>query len=243
MKPVWVFVHHPVEGPGLLAEFFAQHQIPYQLIPIWEGISVPRNLDGTSGLVFMGGPMSVHDPLPWVAPEVDLIQRAHAQSMPVLGHCLGAQLITLALGGKVFTGTTKEIGWLSIDITPNTSAQAFFGNTSTLEVFHWHGEQCSLPNNATRLASTSITENQAYLHGNTLALQFHLEVNEAMVQHWCEVHADELNHALIDSENRDTVQTAAAMQRRSTLAVNTLQDALHLTYKTWATRLIQESTT
>lgn len=233
MKPVWIFVHHPVEGPGLLAEFFVERSIPYQLIPIWDRAIVPENLAAASALVFMGGPMSVHDPLPWIAPELNLIQRAHAQGIPILGHCLGAQLITLALGGEVFTGNAKEIGWLPITIKTNASAQRFFGDTKDLDVFHWHGEQCTLPTNAIPLASSPITPHQSFVHGHTLALQFHLEVTHDMVEEWCHAHAAELSDALKQEQHQNSVQSVALMLQRSEAAVCELRDIAWKVYSAW----------
>ncbi len=233
MKPVWIFIHHPVEGPGRLAEFFAQQQIPYQLISVWEGASIPSDLTATSGLVFMGGPMSVHDPLPWIAAELELIQHAHAQGIPILGHCLGAQLITLALGGDVFTGSAKEIGWLPVELHPQHQAHTWFGGATSATVFHWHGEQCSLPDDAIRLASSPITKNQAFALGNTLALQFHLEIDTDMVGSWCAAHQQELHDALQRVENQETVQKRDVMLAQTDAALHTLTPLAEHVYTHW----------
>jgi GMP synthase-like glutamine amidotransferase len=237
MKPVWIFVHHPVEGPGRLAEFFAQQQIPYELIPVWDGADVPSDLSETSGLVFMGGPMSVHDSLPWIALELDLIRYAHAQGIPILGHCLGAQLITLALGGAVFRGPAQEIGWLPIDLHPQAESHSWFGKSTHATVFHWHGEQCSLPAGATRLASTAITENQAFALGNTLAMQFHLEMEADMVKRWCTIHRQELDEALQSLENQASVQKREVMLAQTDAALSKLNPLAHQVYAHWTSLL------
>jgi GMP synthase-like glutamine amidotransferase len=237
MKPVWIFVHHPVEGPGRLAAFFTRQQIPYQLIPVWEGASIPSDLAETSGLVFMGGPMSVHDRLPWIAAEIDLIQRAQAQTMPVLGHCLGAQLITLALGGTVFRGPAQEIGWLPIELQPQRHTHTWFDKATSATVFHWHGEQCSLPTGATRLASSSITANQAFALGNTLALQFHLEMETDMVGRWCTTHQQELDEALQRTENQASVQTRDVMLAHTEAALRELTPLTEQVYTHWISLL------
>ncbi|MDE2585824.1 MAG: type 1 glutamine amidotransferase, partial [Betaproteobacteria bacterium] len=111
MRPVAIFRHSPTEGPGYFATFLDTHRVPWELIPIDAGAPVPAAVDGYAGLCFMGGPMSVNDPLPWIAPIGALIRDAIAKDIPVLGHCLGGQLIVQALGGTVTRNPVKEIGW------------------------------------------------------------------------------------------------------------------------------------
>ena len=101
MKPLTIFRHIACEGPGYLDRVLKRCSIPYRLVRIDLNEAVPRDLEETSGLVFMGGPMSVNDPLPWISQELELIQAAQACGLPVLGHCLGGQLISKALGGTV----------------------------------------------------------------------------------------------------------------------------------------------
>lgn len=121
MKPVAIFRHFPVEGPGYLATFLDSHSIPWQLIKIDAGEMSPASTDHFSGLVFMGGPMSVNDDLPWIAPALALIQQAVTNNIPVLGHCLGGQLMSKALGGIVRRSAVKEIGWGEVSVADNLS--------------------------------------------------------------------------------------------------------------------------
>ena len=93
MKPVAIFRSSPIEGPGYLSDFLDERGIPWQLIRIDSGDEIPTRIDPFSGLVFMGGPMSVNDPLPWIADELALIRQAIDRGIPVLGHCLGGQLL------------------------------------------------------------------------------------------------------------------------------------------------------
>ena len=111
MNPVAIFRHFPIEGPGYFATFLELHGIPWQLIRIDAGDAVPSDISAFSGLAFMGGPMSVNDELPWIAPVLALIRAAQVADMPVLGHCLGGQLMAKALGGTVSRNPVKEIGW------------------------------------------------------------------------------------------------------------------------------------
>src|SRR5512144_860667 len=108
MKPVAIFRHYPTEGPGLLAQFLDEKSIPWQLIRIDAGEPVPDEACDYAGLVFMGGPMSVNDELPWIPRVLALIGEAIGQDIPVLGHCLGGQLMARALGGSVVRNRYKE---------------------------------------------------------------------------------------------------------------------------------------
>ena len=101
VKPVAIFRHVATEGPGYFATYLSRHEIPWRVLKIDEGEPVPGDPREFSGLVFMGGPMSVNDGLPWIAPTLRLIHAAVDAGIPVLGHCLGGQLIAKALGKRV----------------------------------------------------------------------------------------------------------------------------------------------
>ena len=122
MKPVAIFRHSESEGPGYFATYLEAHRTPWALIRIDRGEPVPRDPSPFAGLVFMGGPMSVNDTLPWIAPVLDIIGRAVREDIPVLGHCLGGQLIARALGGVVAKNPVKEIGWGKVTIAPAVAA-------------------------------------------------------------------------------------------------------------------------
>ena len=123
MKPVAVFRHATTEGPGYFATYLARHDVPWRVLKVDEGEAVPGNPREFSGLVFMGGPMSVNDDLPWLVPAQQLIRSAVDAGIPVLGHCLGGQLIAKALGGVVTRNPVKEIGWGRVDIVRNAAAE------------------------------------------------------------------------------------------------------------------------
>lgn len=208
MKPIAIFRHSPTEGAGYFAEFLNEHAIPWVLIRIDEGDHVPQNAQDYSGLVFMGGPMSVNDDLPWILFVLPLIRDAFAHDIPLLGHCLGGQLISKALGGLVGKNQVKEIGWGKVEVSDNDIARQWFGDTRTFDSFHWHGETFSLPNGATPLLSSAHCANQAYALGKHLALQCHVEMTEQMIRDWCEVGAEEL----AASASSPAVQSAHLMQ-------------------------------
>lgn len=209
MQPIAIFRHTPTEGPGYLAEFLDARSLPWQLIRIDAGEPVPANASQFSGLVLMGGPMSVNDPLPWIEPVLSFIRVAVARDVPVLGHCLGGQLMTRALGGSVTKNAVKEIGWGVVSVDSNAEARTWFGDIKNATVFHWHGETFSLPAGATHLLSSEHCANQAYALGKHLALQCHVEMTAAMIGEWCEIGAEEISASL----NSAGVQAGTTIQQ------------------------------
>ncbi len=192
MKPVAIFRHLPIEGPGYFATFLDNNHIPWRLIKIDAGETPPTQIDKFSGLVFMGGPMSVNDDLPWIDNSLSLIRQAVATDVPVLGHCLGGQLMAKALGGLVYANPVKEMGWGEVNVADNPVARAWFDDLTTFQSFHWHGETFSLPKGATCILSSSYCDNQAFALGIHLGMQCHVEMTERLVRDWCSVAAEEL---------------------------------------------------
>jgi GMP synthase-like glutamine amidotransferase len=188
MKPVAVFQHCHNVQPGHFASFLDERAIPWQLIAIDRGDVLPTDIDAFSGLCFMGGPMSVNDSLPWIAQEISLIRQAVATGVPVIGHCLGGQLMSLALGGEVTRNPVKEIGWGAVQATDTAEARQWLGNTESFEAYQWHGETFSLPQGAVRILGGEHCANQAYVLGPDcgihLGMQFHIEMTEALILDW-----------------------------------------------------------
>ena len=185
MKPVVIFRHFRTEGPGYFATFLERHSIPWLLVRVDENEAVPEGPEGFSGFVFMGGPMSVNDPLPWVERSCVLIRAAVAADLPVLGHCLGGQLIAKALGGTITKNPVKEIGWGPVRVLDHPLARTWFGDLPGFETFHWHGETFSIPPGATRLLESAHCANQAYALGKAFGMQCHVEMTEEMIRQWC----------------------------------------------------------
>ncbi|HSI95060.1 MAG: type 1 glutamine amidotransferase [Methylophilaceae bacterium] len=192
MKPVAIFRHAPTEGPGYFADFLDQKTIPWQLIRIDRGDILPATVEDFSGLVFMGGPMSVNDDLPWIPPVLSLIKEAIAKDIPVLGHCLGGQLMAKAMGGTVGRNPVKEIGWGELTVPDDDEARRWFGATQYFRGFHWHGETFSIPSGATPVLSSAYCANQAFTMGKHLGFQCHIEMTAEMVRTWCDVGTDEV---------------------------------------------------
>ncbi|MCX8018557.1 MAG: type 1 glutamine amidotransferase, partial [Rhodocyclaceae bacterium] len=170
MKPIAIFRHSPGEGPGYFATFLDRHGLPWQLVCLDAGAAVPPRCEDFSGLCFMGGPMSVNDDLAWIPPVLALIRAAVAADIPVIGHCLGGQLMSKALGGVVTKNPVKEIGWGRVE-TVDPAAADWLGPICEFEAFHWHGETFSLPAGATRILKSAHCENQAFVMGPHLGLQ------------------------------------------------------------------------
>lgn len=134
-------------------------------------------------VVILGAPESANDDLPYLQSEQQLIKKSVENNIPVLGICLGSQLIAKTFGAKVYGGPRKEIGFYN-DLKISDNSQFFSGFQNPFTVFHWHGDTFDLPNNAVRLASSEHYPNQAFRYKSAVGLQFHLEVNEDMVNLW-----------------------------------------------------------
>jgi len=193
MKSVAIVRHAAHEGPGYFAEFLDRHRIPHHMIRIDANDPVPQSLDGISGLVLMGGPMSVNDDLPWIPRVIRLIQTAVARDVPVLGHCLGGQLLAKALGGVVSRNPVREIGWLPVERVDGPIAREWLnGLPPRFDVYHWHGETFTIPDGATRILASYACPNQAYAFGKHLGMQCHVEMTPALIESWTATGADEL---------------------------------------------------
>lgn len=197
MKPIALFRHSPTEGGGYFATFLERHSLPWTLFPVDAGVLPPPTADDFSGLCFMGGPMSVNDDLPWIEPALNLIRDADSQDVPVIGHCLGGQLMSKAFGGVVTKNPVKEIGWGRVEFIGELAAEwvglqeMTAADFAVFEGFHWHGETFSLPPQATRILQNEYCENQAFVRGLHLGMQCHIEMTENMIRLWGKHWADE----------------------------------------------------
>ena len=225
MKPVAIFRHSPGEGPGYFATFLDAHSIAWQLICIDEGAPVPAAPTDYAGLCFMGGPMSVNDALPWIPQMFELIRAAVAAKVPVIGHCLGGQLMAKALGGSVTRNAVKEIGWGGVTAT-GPSAK-WLGDLDAFEAFHWHGETFSLPDGAERILQSPYCANQGFVLGPHLGLQCHVEMTEAMIRLWNRQWASECATASA------SVQTPEQMYERMEERLRAMRVAADRLYTRW----------
>jgi len=228
MKPVAIFRHTSREGPGYITKFLDKHKIPWKVIAIDAGAAVPQDASAYAGLVFMGGPMSVNDDLPWIPQVLAVIRDAVGKDIALLGHCLGGQLISKALGAVVSRNQVKEIGWGEVSVSDNRIARSWFGDCQHFVAFHWHGETFALPQGATHLLSSPYCHNQVYALGKHLAMQCHVEMTAEMIEVWCTAGADE-----IAANSSPAVQSAHEIKRRMNEYLPRLNSMAEQLYGHW----------
>ncbi len=197
MNPIAVFRFSRTEGPGHFATFLDANRMPWTLVKLDEGEPVPPDAAGFSGLGFMGGPMSANDDLPWTSPVLDLMRDAVDRKVPVIGHCLGGQLLARALGGDVTRNPVKEIGWHRIQAEDTPLAREWLGSLRDFTTFQWHGDTFSIPAGGERILHGPHCGNQGYVvDGRHLGMQCHVEMTSAMIDSWCESGWEEIEENL-----------------------------------------------
>lgn len=234
MKPVAILRYAPHEGPGYFAAYLERQAIPWRLVRIDEGEPLPAVAE-VSGLGMMGGPMSVNDELPWIPPVLDLVRDSAAAGVPVIGHCLGGQLLARALGGAVTVNPVKEIGWGAVQVLESALA-SLWGPEEDFLSYHWHGECFSIPPGATRIWASAYCENQAFVIGPHLAMQCHIEMTRAMIDDWCRSGALEIEQSLARSP---AVQTPEAMRVALADRLAALHRVADRVYARWTSGLVQ----
>ncbi|HTS23066.1 MAG TPA: type 1 glutamine amidotransferase [Casimicrobiaceae bacterium] len=192
MRPVAIFRFSPTEGPGRLGEWLAERGLPQRLIALDEGEGVPADVRAFSGIAMMGGPMSANDDLPWSAPLLALLRDALQADVPMLGHCLGGQLLARALGARVTRTPAPEIGWGEVQVVDGGRAGSWFGGRDAFTTFQWHYDVFALPPGATRVLTNGWNPNQGYVLGKHVGFQCHVEMTRPMVETWCRTGASEL---------------------------------------------------
>lgn len=183
------------EGPAYFATYLEQRGIPSKLFALDEGRAVPKDVRKFSGMAFMGGAMSVNDDLPWIKPVLELVREGVRKDVPSLGHCLGGQIMSRALGGEVTRAKVKEIGWGEVQVEDNGVAREWFGGLKSFESFHWHGETFSIPPGGTRVLGNAHCANQAFVLGKNLGLQCHVEMTHELIRDWYRTGGEEVEAA------------------------------------------------
>ena len=190
-----VLQHAPLETSGLLGTAIRAGGFAPRVVHGYAG-EVPADLQGARGLCILGGPMGVHDTRkhPFLARELRLIERALRAKVPVLGVCLGSQLLATALGARVRTAKAKEIGWYPLTLRPACAKDPLFSGIDAFVPLHWHGDIFALPKGAVPLAASERTRVQAYRHDpRTYGLLFHMELTLPMARRWARAFKDELD--------------------------------------------------
>ncbi len=209
MKPVLILQHLSNDGPAYLGTWFARAAIRCEVRNAEAGEAYPASIEGYAALAVLGGEMSANDPLPSLRRAEALILEAMARGRPVIGHCLGGQLMARALGARVQRSPAPEIGWQPLQVHDHAEARRWFGAAGTQRVYHWHEEAFELPAGATALAGSVACPQQAFAIGPHLALQFHLEIDAEKLRRWSRLDTP----AYRDAQRRHAcVQSGAQMR-------------------------------
>jgi GMP synthase-like glutamine amidotransferase len=219
MEEVLVFQHDPFEDLGFFGEVLEKQGAEYRVVRLFHGEMPAEEWEHVRALIILGGPMSVdeEDGFPFLRWEKRIIRAAIDEAVPILGICLGAQLIATTLGTPVFHGPVREIGWTPISITPHGQVDSLLGYLpENATVFQWHGDGFDLPAGAIRLASSAHYGTQAFRLGKTIyGLQFHLEVTPPMIERWIEERSKDLAlapHVLPEKILADTQSYAPTLK-------------------------------
>jgi GMP synthase-like glutamine amidotransferase len=234
-KPVAVFRYSDTEGPGHFATFLDANRIAWKLVKLDEGEPVPASSAPFAGLAFMGGPMSANDDLPWTRPVLELMRDAVARKVPVIGHCLGGQMLAKALGAEVKANPVKEIGWNPVRVEDTPLARKWFGDDlREFTTFQWHGETFSIPPGAERILTGEHCPNQAYVADDRhLGLQCHVEMTPEMIASWLASGRREIEANLASP----AVQPAEDIRREMPRRLPDLSRNAERLYRHWITNL------
>jgi GMP synthase-like glutamine amidotransferase len=236
VKPVAIFRYARTEGAGHFATFLSQQGLAWSLVRLDEGEPVPGSCDDFSGLGFMGGPMSANDELAWTQPVLDLMRCAVSEGVPVIGHCLGGQMLARALGGIVARNPVKEIGWLPVTVESTPIAGEWFGeDVRTFTTFQWHQDTFSVPPGGERILTGSYCANQAYVVDDRhLGMQCHVEVTAEMIDTWCSVGIGDIDEAIgLGPAAQDALTIRSGIPHN----LPTLTSIASRLYARWITRL------
>jgi GMP synthase-like glutamine amidotransferase len=235
MLPIAIFRFSPSDGPAHFGDWLDAKGLAWQLIALDAGAQVPADARAFAGIGMMGGPMSLNDGLPWVAPMTALLRDAVAARVPVLGHCLGGQLLAQALGARVSRAPVAEIGWLGVEVCAADARAEWFGGRAAFTAFQWHYDAFSLPEGATRVLTNRFNANQAFvIDGCHVGFQCHVEMTRELTESWVASGGDEL-----PATSSASLQNAADIRRdldARVAALNAVADAI---YARWARALVR----
>jgi GMP synthase-like glutamine amidotransferase len=233
MKPIRIFRHLVCQHPGYLGEYLQARSIPWEMVCINEDKPIPQHTEDVSALVFMGAGVSVNDRLPWIEGELQLIRKAIDMDLPVMGVCFGAQLMSRALGGEISRGKGMEIGWHPVYMQVTNDQDNWLKDLpSQFTAFHWHADTYTLPAHGRHLMKSDCFEQQGFIMGNHLGMQFHLEMTREMIENWIERYGSDL---LLDSA---CSQTAEAILTAIDQRIEALHEVSDMIYSRWVERVV-----
>jgi GMP synthase-like glutamine amidotransferase len=229
--PVLILQNLDGDGPGFLGTWLAVHRIPFDLRNAEAGDVYPPSIAGYRALALLGGEMSANDDLPHLRSAERLILQAIAADIPVIGHCLGGQLMARALGAPVSASPKPEIGWQTLQVANSATARHWFGESGELSVYHWHNESFGLPPGAELLSSSAACPNQAFAIGRHLAMQFHVELDATKLAAWSASVDPEF--VRLQQAHPATVQSGAAMRSQAAIELPAQQRLADRLYRRW----------
>ena len=188
MKPIVIVQHEADAGAGHFAHYLLKRNLPHQTVRVFAGDPIPSAAEAYAGICSLGGSMSANDDQPWIDAELELMRDADRIGVPIIGHCLGGQLLAKACGAQVTRNAMKEIGWSQVDVDNAALASDWIGNEPSFELFQWHGDTFALPAGARRFLTNSLCANQAFVverkQCTHLGMQFHVEMTPQLVNSW-----------------------------------------------------------
>lgn len=210
MAKIWVLQHHQAENLGGIADALEGAALAWQYVRVFNQQPIPRDMKGAGGLIILGGPETVYqlERYPHLRDEIRLIENALAERKPILGVCLGSQLLAAALGATVRRASQREIGWYSVQLNDAANDDRLMrGLPREFTAAHWHSDTFDLPAGATVLASSELTEAQAFRHGdNAYGIQFHPEMTREILTALIAEFGEGLKRVGIDG---DTIESQA----------------------------------
>jgi GMP synthase (glutamine-hydrolysing) len=205
MAKIWVLQHHPVENLGAIADSLEEAALAWQYVRVFDGAPIPADMKGAGGLIVMGGPETVYqlDRYPYLRDEMRLIESALRDNKPILGVCLGAQLLAAVLGATVKRGESREIGWYPVQLAAAANDDRLMRELpDEFMAAHWHSDVFELPSGAVALASSAKTAVQAFRFGNkAYGILFHAEITEQRLSKLVGEFGEDLKRVGIDGDS------------------------------------------
>ena len=206
-----IIKHISIEGPGIIGEFFKNMPWEVKGLELAKGDRLPQDLCGINAIISLGSPMSVYEKekYPFLEVEDKFLKKAIKEEIPILGICLGSQLLAKACGAKVKKAKQEEVGWHKLSLTVDGKKDLLFqGLSNQLNVFEWHRDTFEIPNNGTLLASSHHCRNQAFPYGrNGYGFQFHVEVTTDMIESWIDEYLNSDDETKITDAEKMLMET------------------------------------
>ena len=234
MKPVAVLQFYKLDGAGFFGQHLGARGVAMRTFDLFDGQAAPSSLDAFGGLCLLGGPMSVNDDWAALRDAERLVHEALRREVPVFGHCLGGQLMSRALGGRVVKAACAEVGWSQIDALDDPLARHWLGRPR-FPMFQWHSETFSVPDGALQIAAGAWCPNQAFAIGTLhIGVQFHCEIDRAKIEAWLQKpESDDIERYAASP----AVQGIEAIRAATETELDAAQQAAAFMYDRWLERI------